>query len=143
MPICIYYRYGLSYLQSKLLVDTATRTPGGSDELIDISELTAGDILTLTRSVNLIMNLRPTLIKVAFKTILCIIWFKLILMKQIYTLVNMFSPCILLLCDRINLYCDSSIFSFFIVRKANLFLSKAVKKKRVIVLKYTKINTLV
>ena len=69
MPICIYYRYGLSYLQSKLLVDTATRTPGGSDELIDISELTAGDILTLTRSV----NLRPTLIKVAFKTILCII----------------------------------------------------------------------
>jgi len=50
MHICIYYRYGLSYLQSKLLVDTATRTPGGSDELIDISELTAGDILTLTRS---------------------------------------------------------------------------------------------
>ena len=41
----------MSYFQSKLLVDTATRVPQGSDELVDVSELAAGDILTLTRLV--------------------------------------------------------------------------------------------
>jgi len=42
-------RYGLSYLQSMLLVDTSVRTPKNSEELINIDELCTADILNLSR----------------------------------------------------------------------------------------------
>jgi len=42
-------RYGLSYLQSLLLVDTMQRTPTPTEEPIDVSELSTSDILNLAR----------------------------------------------------------------------------------------------
>jgi len=42
-------KYGLSYLQSLLLVDTLKRSPTPSDEPIDVSELSTADILNLAR----------------------------------------------------------------------------------------------
>jgi len=42
-------KYGLSYLQSILLVDTMRRTPTADDEPLDTSELSTADILNLAR----------------------------------------------------------------------------------------------
>jgi len=42
-------RYGLSYLQSLLLVDTSVRSPNITDEPVDVEELSTIDILTKAR----------------------------------------------------------------------------------------------
>ena len=43
------FRYGLSYLQSLLLVNTAKRSPKMTEEPIDINDLSTIDILTKAR----------------------------------------------------------------------------------------------
>ena len=43
--VCVLVRYGLSYLESLLLVDLVQRRPGNTDQPLDLDSLSTADIL--------------------------------------------------------------------------------------------------